>query len=83
MSFFEINTIASIYFCKRLNGNSPLQLPLAPTTAKGGPNHKVDQRRQSGQKVAGGEASSDTLCSDTPDSGRFFACGGLKTMFFM
>ena len=35
------------------------------TASKGGPIHEVDQRRQSGQKVTGGEASSDTLCSDT------------------
>ena len=33
--------------------------------SKGGPNHKSEQRSQSGQKVTGGEASSVTLCSVT------------------
>ena len=32
---------------------------------KGGPIHELDQRPQSGQKVTGEEATSDTLWSDT------------------
>ena len=37
------------------------------------------------RKCNGGEASSNTLCSDTPDSElrtRKIPCGGLKTLFF-